>query len=75
MILLSNFTLFVEVNRALASPVELIKIFFLAGMLMKLEQIKEESTNDFRRLRGIKRTTFDVMIGILSEAELVNQIN
>jgi len=36
---------------------------------MKFEQIKEESANDFRRLTGIKRTTFDVMIGILSEAE------
>jgi len=36
---------------------------------MKFEQIKEESAVDFRRLTGIKRTTFDVMIGILSEAE------
>ena len=38
-------------------------------MLMKFEQIKEESADNFRRLTGIKRTTFDVMIGILSEAE------
>jgi hypothetical protein len=38
-------------------------------MLMKFEQIKEESADDFRRLTGIKRTTFDVMISILSEAE------
>jgi hypothetical protein len=38
-------------------------------MLMKFEQIKEESVDDFRRLTGIKRTTFDVMISILSEAE------
>lgn len=36
---------------------------------MKFEQIKEESADDFRRLTGIKRTTFDVMISILSEAE------
>jgi len=36
---------------------------------MKFEQIKEESADNFRRLTGIKRTTFDVMIGILSEAE------
>jgi hypothetical protein len=38
-------------------------------MLMKFEQIKEESEDKFRRLTGIKRTTFDVMINILREAE------
>ena len=36
---------------------------------MKFEQIKEESPDDFRRLTGIKRSTFDVMITLLSEAE------
>ncbi len=36
---------------------------------MKFEQIKEESSESFRRLTGIKRTTFDVMINILKEAE------
>ena len=36
---------------------------------MKFEQIKEESEDKFRRLTGIKRTTFDVMINILREAE------
>jgi hypothetical protein len=36
---------------------------------MKFEQIKEESEEGFRRLTGIKRTTFDVMTSLLSEAE------
>lgn len=36
---------------------------------MKFEQIKEESLDGFRRLTGIKRPTFDVMIRILSDAE------
>ena len=36
---------------------------------MKFEQIKDESSDDFRRLTGIKRPTFDVMIRILSAAE------
>lgn len=38
---------------------------------MKFEQIKEESLDDFRRLTGVKRATFDVMISILSEAMAV----
>ena len=38
---------------------------------MKFEQVKEESADDFRRLTGIKRPTFDVMISILREAESV----
>lgn len=38
-------------------------------MSMKFEQIKDESQEGFRRLTGIKRTTFDVMINILSEAD------
>ena len=36
---------------------------------MKFEQIKGESAEGFRRLTGIKHTTFDVMITILSDAE------
>lgn len=36
---------------------------------MKFEQIKEELPDNFRRLTGMKRSTFNVMIGILSEAE------
>lgn len=38
---------------------------------MKFEQVKEESADNFRRLTGVKRTTFDVMISILREAESV----
>ena len=37
-------------------------------MSMEFRQIKEESPEAFRRLTGIKPTTFDVMISILSEA-------
>jgi hypothetical protein len=40
-------------------------------MLMKFEQIKEESPEGFRRLTGIKRTTFDVMTNILSKADAI----
>ncbi len=36
---------------------------------MKFKQIKEELADNFRRLTGVKRSTFDVMIGILREAE------
>ena len=36
---------------------------------MKFEQAKDELPEGFRRLTGIKRTTFDVMISILSMAE------
>ena len=44
---------------------------FWKDILMKFEQVKEESADDFRRLTGIKRPTFDVMISILREAESV----
>lgn len=37
---------------------------------MKFGQIKEESPEGFRRLTGIKRTTFDVMIMVLNAAEV-----
>ena len=36
---------------------------------MKFEQIKDESQEGFRRLTGIKRTTFDVMINLLKKAD------
>src|SRR3990167_6266109 len=36
---------------------------------MKFEQIRDESPEGFRRLTGIKRKTFDVMINILNEAD------
>ncbi len=36
---------------------------------MKFEQIKDECQEGFRRLPGIKRTTFHMMISILSEAD------
>jgi hypothetical protein len=38
-------------------------------MLMKFEQIKDESEEGFRRLTGIKQTTFDVIIRILNQTE------
>jgi len=38
--------------------------------MIKFEQIKEESEEGFRRLTGIKRTTFAVMLGILGQAEI-----
>jgi len=36
---------------------------------MEFEQIEEELAENFRRLTGIKRDTFDVMVEILEEAE------
>ena len=38
---------------------------------MKFEQIKEESKEGFRRLTGVKRSTFEVMVALLEEAELL----
>lgn len=37
--------------------------------MMKFEQIKDESQEGFRRLTGIKRTTFEVILIILRQAE------
>lgn len=37
---------------------------------MKFGQVKEETPAGFRRLTGIKRTTFDVMIMVLNAAEV-----
>ncbi len=36
---------------------------------MKYDQIKELGEEKFRRLTGVKRSTFDKMIGILGEAD------
>lgn len=36
---------------------------------MKFDQVKEESEENFRRLTGVKRKTFEEMLKILSEAE------
>lgn len=36
---------------------------------MRFEQIKGEAQEEFRRLTGIKRTMFDIMVTILREAE------
>lgn len=36
---------------------------------MKFSQIENEAQEKFRRLTGIKRTTFDLMISILNRAE------
>lgn len=36
---------------------------------MRYEQAKELTADQFRRLTGVKRTTFDHMVGILEEAE------
>jgi hypothetical protein len=36
---------------------------------LKFEQVREAKSDDFRRLSGIKRKTFDKMIEILSKAE------
>ena len=39
--------------------------------MIKFEQIKDESEEGFRRLTGIKKTTFAVMLGILEQAEVI----
>lgn len=36
---------------------------------MKFNQIEQESSENFRRLTGIKRTTFNLMVDILTKAE------
>ena len=39
--------------------------------MMKFEQVRDEARETFRRLTGIKRKTFDMMIIILRQAEAV----
>lgn len=41
---------------------------------MKYKQIKELEEEKFRRLTGVKRSTFDKMVGILSEADREKKI-
>ena len=41
---------------------------------MKFEQIKDELPGRFRRLTGVKRTTFDSMLAILNQAELLLKV-
>ena len=36
---------------------------------MRFNQIEKESSENFRRLTGIKQVTFNLMVGILKEAE------
>lgn len=36
---------------------------------MRFNQIEQESSANFRRLTGIKRTTFNLMVGTLNQAE------
>lgn len=45
-------------------------MFGFSKDMIKFEQIKDESEEGFRRLTGIKRTTFAVMLGILRQAEI-----
>jgi hypothetical protein len=42
---------------------------------MMFSQIKEESTESFRRLTGVKRSTFDRMVKILVEAEIALKLH
>lgn len=44
---------------------------FFGKSEVKFEQIKEESKEGFRRLTGVKPSTFEVMVALLEEAELL----
>ena len=41
---------------------------------MRFNQVEKESAENFRRLTGIKSTTFNVMVDILSKAEAKNKL-
>jgi hypothetical protein len=41
---------------------------------MRFNQVEKESAENFRRLTGIKRTTFNIMTDILSKAEAKNKL-
>ena len=43
---------------------KLVKLYGFSKDMIKFEQIKDESEEGFRRLTGIKRTTFGIMLGI-----------
>lgn len=49
----------------------MFKILAFSKDMIKFEQIKDESEEGFRRLTGIKKTTFGVMLGILEQAEVI----
>lgn len=40
---------------------------------MKLENLKHLSDETFRRITGVKRTTFEVMVGLLNEAQKIKK--
>ncbi|NGX29912.1 MAG: hypothetical protein K940chlam4_00751 [Candidatus Anoxychlamydiales bacterium] len=41
----------------------------------KYEELKQFSSNQFRRLTGVKKATFELMVNILSEEEIKNRNN
>ena len=41
---------------------------------MKFETVKERDNEKFRRLAGVKRTTFDKMISILEQSHTAKKI-
>lgn len=41
---------------------------------MKFNQLEKESTENFRRLTGIKRATFSLMADILNQAEIKRKL-
>ncbi len=44
-------------------------------MMNKYEELKQFSSNQFRRLTGVKKETFKLMANILSEEEIKNRNN
>jgi hypothetical protein len=40
---------------------------------MKYEYLKKKSGKEFRRLTGVKRKTFDTMVGIITSAETIKK--
>jgi len=44
-------------------------------MINKYEELKQFSSNQFRRLTGVKKETFELMVNILSEEEIKNRNN
>ena len=49
----------------------MVKILDFSSREMRFEQIKNEYEEGFRRITGIKRSTFEVILTILREAEVV----
>ena len=37
---------------------------------MRFNQLEQESSENFRRLTGVKRATFNLLVGILNQAEI-----